>query len=260
MRRSYWWTLALLTLLCAAGLLSSSAGRAHPPAAALRPAGGPTATPTATAPASSPPAPASSSPPATVPAPASSSPTATATVCGVPFIVTDAITAGDLSASDRLNRNGVPSTCATPQTCPGSVGGAGPYHYDSYALTNSSGAPVCVTVAFTTGCPLSIESAAYLGSFDPANPCTNYLADLGDSPPSQNQYSFTVPAGAAFVIVINEVQANLGCASYTMTVSGLNACLTPTPTVTNTATATATATVTQTATATVTQTATATVT
>ena len=44
-------------------------------------------------------------------------------------------------------------------------------------------------------------------------------------------YSFTVPAGATFVVVVHEASANEGCASYTLSVNG---CLvntrTPTPT------------------------------
>ena len=45
-----------------------------------------------------------------------------------------------------------------------------------------------------------IESAAYLGTYDPANLCLNYLGDSGISglgtTVGSASYSFTVPAGA----------------------------------------------------------------
>src|SRR5205823_318957 len=61
--------------------------------------------------------------------------------------------------------------------------------------------------------------------------CANYLGDEGSS--GVPYYSFQVPAGATFVIVVHEVAAT-GCASYTLQVVGNNpACdptATPTPT------------------------------
>src|SRR5204863_188450 len=81
------------------------------------------------------------------------------------------------------------------------------FHYDAYTFTNSTGGPACVTVDLNTTCTGTnfIFSAAYLGTFDPANICTNWLADSGLSPNPTRSYSFTVPAGARFVINVHEV-------------------------------------------------------
>jgi hypothetical protein len=65
---------------------------------------------------------------------------------------------------------------------------------------------------------------AYLGTFDPTNLCTNYLADQGSSPdPSAppGPFSFDLADGQTVVIVVAEVTADAGCPGYTVTVNGL---------------------------------------
>ena len=66
---------------------------------------------------------------------------------------------------------------------------------------------------------------AYLGSFNPASLGTNYLADIGASPTpgSSKTMSFTLPAGATVILVVNETTAaGSGTGSpYTLQVSGL---------------------------------------
>ena len=59
---------------------------------------------------------------------------------------------------------------------------------------------------------------AYLGSFDPLNLCTNYLADPGSSFPGVAYYEATIPAGATIQIVVHEVNVGTGCGNYTVTV------------------------------------------
>jgi hypothetical protein len=89
-----------------------------------------------------------------------------------------------------------------------------------------------VTATLNTACVGTnfIYAGTYLGSFNPANICQNWLADLGSSPNGTPlSYSFTVPAGATFVNVIAEVTANAGCASYTLDLAGIP-CGTPSPT------------------------------
>jgi hypothetical protein len=95
------------------------------------------------------------------------------------------------------------------------------HHYDAYSFTNVGGA-ACVTVDLTANCGAnSIFSVAYLGSFDPANLCLNYLADAGNSVAVGNSsYSFTVPANSVFVVVVHEVTPNSGCANYALQVNG----------------------------------------
>ena len=112
---------------------------------------------------------------------------------------------------------------------------------------------MCVTVTLDTACSglSDIYSVAYLGSYDPNNIGANYLADSGNSPHPNGSYSFSVPAGATYVVVVHELNANGGCAAYTLTVNNCAGGPTSTPvpptstsvptnTPTNTATNTAT--------------------
>jgi hypothetical protein len=96
-------------------------------------------------------------------------------------------------------------------------------HYDLYTFVNTTGIPQCVTVTINPGgCGASsfgLESNAYLGSFNPASICANYLGGYNDQiTGTPATYSFTVPAGATFVIEAEEFIAGTGCASYTVTV------------------------------------------
>ncbi len=159
--------------------------------------------------------------------------TATPTSCaGGPLVFNGAIAAGDPTQTNRLFRDDPQSTCAVPQTCAQSTG---TFRYDTYTLTNSSASAVCVSITLDpqscTGTSY-IQSVAYLGTFNPASICANYLGDIGVSPEvgAPRTYEVTVPAGATFVIVVNEL-FTAGCPAYTLTVSGLpsgGGCPTPT--------------------------------
>jgi hypothetical protein len=128
------------------------------------------------------------------------------------------------SQTARLFRDGVPSTCAVPKvSCPG-LFGSGPRAFDSFSFTNTGADPACITTTLATPCTGTnfLFMVAYLGLFDPANICTNYLADIGSSPNPSITMSFTVPAGADFTLVVAEVTQDAGCPSgYTLTVDGL---------------------------------------
>jgi hypothetical protein len=117
------------------------------------------------------------------------------------------LTAADLTQSDRLGRDGLPSGCAG-KGCPGG-GFAGTKFYKTYNFRNNGAAPACFTVTINAalGGAGDIESAAYLNSYNPANLCQNYLGDsgvvgLGTTIPNAS-YSFTVPANSNFVVVVN---------------------------------------------------------
>jgi hypothetical protein len=210
--------------------------------------------PGCTAPVTTPTATVTGTPPtATRTATALATATATATACAGGTSVVNSITNADPTMTGRLARDGVPSTCGTPKACPG-AGDAVVRHYDPYTFVNTSSVTQCVTVNITNNCGNNaLLSAAYLGSFDPSNVCTNYLADMGIAAPSFS-YSFSVPPGATYVVTVLENSANVGCASYSMTVSPCGVG-TPLPTVTGTP---PTATPTRTATGTATRTGTAT--
>jgi hypothetical protein len=133
----------------------------------------------------------------------------------------------DAIQTNRLTRNSVTSDCSTNKPCPGEiVSPGGSIHFDAYSFTASAAA--CVTVSLSTPCNNTsagndfIHSSAYLGSYDPANKCLNYLADIGNSPLPSGSYSFVVPSNSVFVVIVNEVDSGVGCTNYTLTVSGFD--------------------------------------
>ena len=138
--------------------------------------------------------------------------------------VSGAITAGDPTQTNRLNRGGIASECGAPNAC-STI--AGTYHYRSHTFVNTTGAQACITTTLTTSCPLAtnpIFVGAYLNSFDPLNICTNNIGDAGASPLTPGvpvTFDFTVPAGATFILVVSEVTANAGCSDYTVDIAGL---------------------------------------
>ncbi len=119
----------------------------------------------------------------------------------------------------RTNNGG--TVCGTSKGFPGAIG-TGTRRYDAYTFTNCAAAPACVTVevAQTGGPALELFSAAYLSSFDPANVGTNYKADAGTTTPDMI-YSFDVPAGGTFVVVVNEIDSGTSGVTYTLSVDGL---------------------------------------
>jgi hypothetical protein len=116
-----------------------------------------------------------------------------------------------------------------PTTCVGSTAAvrrdAALVNYDVYAFRNASASVQCVKVELTLDpllCPIAnpLQSSAYSPRFDPADVTANYLGDIGAEPDLSKSYSFVVPAGANFDVVVNETNANAGCNSYTVTVDG----------------------------------------
>jgi hypothetical protein len=165
-------------------------------------------------------------------------PTATSTPCLVAS-VSGAITGYDPLQVGHLLRDGVPSSCLLPKPNPGLSSNV-PVRYDAYTYANTTGGPACVTVSLNaSACQSAIFSAAYLGSFDPSNPAANYLADMGASTNSAGSYSFSVPSGSTYTVVVHEVNQNAGCSAYIMTVTTrCETVFTATPTVTHTGTPT----------------------
>jgi hypothetical protein len=129
--------------------------------------------------------------------------------------VTGSIAAGDTTQTNRVARDGNPSTCSG-KAFPGETAAA-TIRYDTYTFTNTSGSAACIKVSIAAN--FSVHSEAYLGSYDPANKGTNFLGDLGIAYAGNNStasYSFNVPAGATYVIVVNETAVNAG-GNYTLT-------------------------------------------
>jgi hypothetical protein len=141
-----------------------------------------------------------------------------APVCGVTQVITGSITLSDTTQTSAVV-GGAVSECNAPQACPGMSSFPNPRHIDSYTFTNTSGSTQCVTVNIdSTACGNGgVGSVAYLDSFNPATVCANYLASAPAGP--NVSYSFTVPDGATYVIVVRETNIDAGCASYILRVN-----------------------------------------
>ncbi len=143
----------------------------------------------------------------------------------IPLSVLDA---NDPTQADRLGRDGIPSGCAG-KSCPGG-GFPGTKRFQTFEFNNNGASAACFTV--TINAPTQgagdIESAAYLGTYDPTNLCQNYLGDsgvVGLGGPLPNHvdsatYSFVVPAQAHFVVVVNTTGTITTSAPFSGTVSG----------------------------------------
>src|SRR5262249_10533096 len=118
--------------------------------------------------------------------------TPTPTPACTPIVITGSIAAGDPRETDRLAESGVPQTCAGIERC--SIFGHGTFLYDSFSFTNTGGA-ACVTIDTNTVCDKNsaIFTSAYLGSFDPNNPCNNWAGDVGTAPPPERSFQVNVP-------------------------------------------------------------------
>ena len=132
--------------------------------------------------------------------------------------------ASDPTQLDRLGRDGQPSDC-NGKGCPGG-GFPGTKRYQTFNFRNNSVAAACFTVTINAdlGGAGDIESAAYLGSYDPTNLCLNYLGDsgivgLGTTIPNV-QYSFVVPGQSDFVVVVNTTGTITTSSTFSGTVSG----------------------------------------
>jgi hypothetical protein len=143
--------------------------------------------------------------------------------CGLPTqMVSGSLAAGDTTQDGRLGRNGVTSNCGTAKTCPGIFGAGAPRRYDTHNFVNGP-SPACATITTTTGCTAAanqIIPVAYLGSYNPANICQNYLGDPGGSGASTT-FEVDVPANGTLVVVVQEATSLGGCAGYTVAVDGL---------------------------------------
>ncbi|HKG21263.1 MAG TPA: HYR domain-containing protein, partial [Blastocatellia bacterium] len=139
-------------------------------------------------------------------------------------------TTGTIAA--RHFRDGVPSACGPPKAFPGTTQ-PGNRQFDAYTFTTCfNSAPSCVTVTLTGANAINLFTAAYSGSFNPANLAQNYLADPGSSAASRT-YSFSIPAGQqTFTVVVYDVPPGLATPSgstYSLAISGgcIGACGTP---------------------------------
>jgi len=148
-------------------------------------------------------------------------------VVGAPVVTTGSIAVSDPTQTSRMFRDGRGTTCLFNRT---QTTSAGTYQFKTHTFTNTTGGPACIYVDLdATGCGVAtnqISVAAYLTSFDPANILTNVIGDPGLST-GQNfatAMSFTVAAGATYVLVVHDVNAGTACPSYTIRQTIANGC------------------------------------
>src|SRR5438552_9215255 len=135
-----------------------------------------------------------------------------ASCASAPTMVSGNITGTDPQQTGRLNRNQIGDSCASPKAFPGVLDST-LRHFDSYTFPNGT-SDSCVTLNVTSGCSNNIFYAAYLDSFNPADLSQNYFGDPGTSAAGTASWSVNVPANHSVVLVVDEVNPNLGCSNY----------------------------------------------
>src|ERR1041385_4521629 len=103
------------------------------------------------------------------------------------------LTANDPTQSGRLSRNGIPSDWSSTKSFPG-ITSNGAVHFKTFAI-NPAGVPF-VQVDIDDPGGLFVASA-YLDSYNPASPSTNYLGDAGN-----NGNAGSIAADPAFFQII----------------------------------------------------------
>ena len=109
------------------------------------------------------------------------------------IVITGSITNGDSTQTGRLTTGSI-SNCTGTNTCPGPVD-SNARHQDAYTFVNNRPTQACITVqlnASTCGGTF-MASASYLGSFNPASLCTNFLGVHNSTFNGTQSYSFNVP-------------------------------------------------------------------
>ena len=137
----------------------------------------------------------------------------------------DAADAQSLNAPDPTQKGRLASTtpasgCDAPKATPQLFDNPNTRLYDVFRHTNESDGTICALVSALPAptCPNKLLSAAYLPDFDPATSVAkNYLADSGFTAlfgPETARYSFRVPAGAGYDVVLSTFGAADTCTSY----------------------------------------------
>lgn len=115
------------------------------------------------------------------------------------------------------------SACGANKPVPQLLAPQQSYAYKATTFRNRSQTAQCVTVAVTSTSGGGIQSAAYLGTYTPANPTLNYLGDGGGNATlSTITYGVTVPALSNFVVVVSSVTGN-AASGFDLNVTGCGA-------------------------------------
>jgi hypothetical protein len=117
---------------------------------------------------------------------------------------------GNNSETERLFRDGVPSTCAN-KPYPGPF--AASVFWDSFTYHNF-GPAACITVSWNvdTGanpCGTNAHAKVYAPTYDNNNQSVNFLGDVGSS--ITQPFQVTVPADSDFVLVAENTASPATC-------------------------------------------------
>jgi hypothetical protein len=112
------------------------------------------------------------------------------------------------SMSNRLNRNGVASTCSANKVFPGTLSG-GPFFFATATYTHRAAA-TCVTFTMTGSCGVNALFSVYSGAFSPGSLSTNYLADPGLSGVVES-FGVQMAPGQTVTVVVNSISTPGGC-------------------------------------------------
>lgn len=135
------------------------------------------------------------------------------------------------SLTQRLNRDGVVSSCGVARTQNAPI--VATRTFDKYSITNTGAAPACVFISLTVN-----ETAAsnyQVGAFTALNPADLTSGWLGDSglssgiPPTVQSFSVNVPAGSNLDVVVFNANATGDGNSYSLTILGFPTCPPPPP-------------------------------
>jgi hypothetical protein len=153
--------------------------------------------------------------------------------CESCLVLSGQFTSNTPTSTQRLFFLGDPSICFPAKPCPDldPTPGLPPVQNVVHSFVNDTTNDICVTAQLQYDCPSAyfgtLGIAAYLGSFDPNQPCSTYLGDGGVGGPPYPPFSFHVPAGSNFVVVVTARETNLVCDSYALQLFGA-ACPPPT--------------------------------
>ena len=107
----------------------------------------------------------------------------------------------------RLTRNGIPSDWSSPKPFPGSINPTTAYHFE--AFTVNVGPSSFIQIDFDEiGGTANLFASAYLNSYNPASPSTNYLGDPGLSGNffgvDPQVFQVIVPVNQNVIVVVND--------------------------------------------------------
>lgn len=145
---------------------------------------------------------------------------------GAPIVVTGTIDASDQQQNGRTTRNGITGSCPTGKT--NTLFASTVLRRDSQGFTNPTGQNACVTVDFNAaGCAGNTTQMVAYSTYDPLNPGNNIISDFGFSTTGTASFGFPIAAGASYTLVVHEITAGTGCASYTYTINYRVSCQQP---------------------------------